>query len=119
MRPDDDRECAEHLRASLPRLHRTAYLLCGNATEADDIVQATPAESTVEDRDELTTALARLPAGQRAVLVLRYYADLSIEDTAATLGCSAGNVKSQASRGLAAMRELIGRDAAEAACRPC
>jgi RNA polymerase sigma factor (sigma-70 family) len=65
----------------------------------------------VEDRDELDAALARLPPGQRAVLVLRYYADLSVEDTAAALGCSSGNVKSQASRGLAALRELVRRDA--------
>ncbi len=49
-------------------------------------------------------ALMGLPIGQRAVLVLRYWMDLSAEETARTLGCSVGNVKSQASRGLAKLR---------------
>jgi DNA-directed RNA polymerase specialized sigma24 family protein len=41
------------------------------------------------------------------VLVLRYFADLSEAETAAALGCSVGSVKSQASRGLARLREQI------------
>jgi RNA polymerase sigma-70 factor (sigma-E family) len=56
------------------------------------------------DRPELIQALMRLPAGQRAVLVLRYWMDLSEAETAATMGCSVGNVKSQAARGLAKLR---------------
>jgi RNA polymerase sigma-70 factor (sigma-E family) len=60
-----------------------------------------------ELRDELWAALGRLPAGMRAVLVLRYWEDLSEADTADVLGCSIGSVKSQASRGLARLRELI------------
>jgi RNA polymerase sigma-70 factor (sigma-E family) len=55
-------------------------------------------------RPELITALMGLPAGQRAVLVLRYWMDLSEADTAKSLGCSVGNVKSQAARGLAKLR---------------
>jgi RNA polymerase sigma-70 factor (sigma-E family) len=58
------------------------------------------------DRDLLARSLARLPPRQRAVLVLRYWADLSEAEIAATLGCSAGTVKSQASRGLARLRVL-------------
>jgi DNA-directed RNA polymerase specialized sigma24 family protein len=43
----------------------------------------------------------------RAVLVLRYWEDLSEEQTADLLGCSTGSVKSQASRGLARMRSVL------------
>ncbi|MBA3278830.1 MAG: SigE family RNA polymerase sigma factor [Geodermatophilaceae bacterium] len=49
-------------------------------------------------------ALAQLPAGMRAVIVLRFYEDLSEAETARLLGCSAGTVKSQTSRGLARLR---------------
>ncbi len=62
----------------------------------------------VANRDLLLRVLAVLPPRQRAVLVLRYWADLSEAEIAATLGCSVGTVKSQASRGLARLRELAG-----------
>ena len=57
-----------------------------------------------DERTELMAALMSLPAGQRAVVVLRYWMDLSEADTAAALGCSTGNVKSQAARALAKLR---------------
>lgn len=57
-----------------------------------------------EDRGLLLSALARLPRGQRAVLVLRFAEDLSEQQAAAVLGCSVGTIKSQAARGLAALR---------------
>ncbi|MEV0901159.1 SigE family RNA polymerase sigma factor [Actinoplanes sp. NPDC049802] len=60
-----------------------------------------------DDRVTLLAALARVPARQRAVLVLRYWQDLSVEETAAALGCSAGTVKSQAARGLDTLRVLV------------
>jgi len=60
-----------------------------------------------DDRVMLVRALADVPARQRAVLVLRYWEDLSVEETAAALRCSPGTVKSQAARGLAALRTLI------------
>lgn len=53
----------------------------------------------------LVQALRRLPGQQRAVVVLRYYCDRSVEDVADLLGISEGAVKSAASRGLAALRE--------------
>jgi RNA polymerase sigma-70 factor (sigma-E family) len=49
-------------------------------------------------------ALAEVPPRQRAALVLRYYCDLSVEETAEILRCSPGTVKSQTARGLAALR---------------
>ena len=161
MRAELEREYEDFVRGRLARLHRTAYLLCGDAHRADDIVQATltalyvnwkkaseaenidgyahrilvrrylderrlrwsrvrlgdvpertatgaGTEQWVGDRDELMVALRELPKGQRAVIVLRYFDDLSIEATAEALNCSAGNVKSQCSRGLAALREVLG-----------
>jgi RNA polymerase sigma factor (sigma-70 family) len=57
-------------------------------------------------REALTQALAQLPPRQRAVLVLRYWEQLTEAEAAETLGCSVGTVKSTASRGLARLREL-------------
>jgi RNA polymerase sigma-70 factor (sigma-E family) len=57
-----------------------------------------------DDRSALIAALMNLPQGQRAVVVLRYWMDMTETEVAATLGCSAGNVKSQASRALAKLR---------------
>lgn len=62
------------------------------------------AEDAVDDRDRLHRMLAELPPQQRAVVVLRYYEDLSESDVARHLGISLGAVKSAASRGLAALR---------------
>jgi RNA polymerase sigma-70 factor (sigma-E family) len=59
------------------------------------------------DRDALMHAARGLPVGQRAVLVLRYFDDLSVEETAAALGVTAGTVKSQTSRALAALRAAL------------
>ena len=55
----------------------------------------------------LLRALAELPPRQRAVLVLRYWEDLSVEETASLLECSTGTVKSQAARGLRMLRGLM------------
>lgn len=65
--------------------------------------------TAAEDRDQLARLLATLPAGQRRVVVLRYYTDLSEQAVADLLGISTGAVtsavKSAASRGLATLRE--------------
>ncbi|WP_431927051.1 SigE family RNA polymerase sigma factor [Micromonospora wenchangensis] len=66
-----------------------------------------PPTDAVVDAVAVRTALAAVPAGQRVVLVLRFYADLTVEQTAEVLGCSTGNVKSQSARGLAALRRQL------------
>ena len=161
MSAEEDGEYAEYVSAALDRLRRTAFLLCGDAHRADDIVQAAlvdaylrwgkiravgnidgyvhrilvrryldetrrgwarvlltwrapdaaaPAGPSVEDAHAVQAALMRMPHGQRSVLVLRFICDMSVQDTAEALRCSAGNVKSQTSRGLDALRDLLGQD---------
>ena len=141
-----------------PSLRRTAFLLCGDWHQADDLVQtalvklyvAWPRirsseppdgythrilvrsylderrrpwrrESPVEVLDDaaadarpaddlldLRAALALLPKRQRATLLLRYWLDESVAQTADALGCSEGTVKSQTARALNTLRDLLG-----------
>jgi RNA polymerase sigma-70 factor (sigma-E family) len=164
MRAELENEYVHYAGASLARLHRVAFLLCGDAHRADDLVQETltamyarwqrvraadnvdayvrtmlvrvflrerrrpwarvwlghtpddvagsgaTGASAVEDRDALIRALAQVPARQRAVLVLRFLSDMSVEQVAEALRCSPGTVKSQTSHGLLAMRRLMGEE---------
>jgi RNA polymerase sigma-70 factor (sigma-E family) len=64
-----------------------------------------------DDRSALMTALLRLPAGQRSVVLLRYWMNMTEAEVAEALGCSVGSVKSQASRALAKLR--VSEDLAE------
>jgi RNA polymerase sigma-70 factor (sigma-E family) len=61
----------------------------------------------LDTRAELLQGLGQLPVRQRAVLVLRYFNDLTEAQVAEVLGCSTGTVKSSASRGLARLREAL------------
>ena len=73
--------------------------------------EVVPDAGYVEDataRPAVLDALRQLPAGQRAVVVLRYYEDLSVRETAAALGVSEGTVKSQTSAALRRLRALLG-----------
>ena len=69
----------------------------------------------VEQRDELVRLLLRLPPGQRAAIVLRYWEDLSDAEAADVLGCSASTIRSSVARGLHRLRELSGARAGVAA----
>jgi RNA polymerase sigma-70 factor (sigma-E family) len=62
----------------------------------------------VAERDVMSRAVRRLPDRQREVIVLRFFLDLSIAQTASALGASEGTVKSHTARALARMRELLG-----------
>jgi len=160
MQRPDDGEFSELVAARFPALRRTAYLMCGDWHQAEDLAQIAliklhaawgrvrrrddldaylrktllracidekrrarwrrehsasdwlpdpPAAGDAVDeaaaqRDALVAALRALPAGQRAVVVLRFWEDQSLEETARLLGCSVGTVKSQSARGLAALR---------------
>ena len=74
---------------------------------SDDPADTPVAGHGPEDRLVLLDALRRVPPGQRAVLVLRYWEDMSVAETATALKCSTGTVKSQAARGLQTLRDLL------------
>jgi RNA polymerase sigma-70 factor (sigma-E family) len=139
-------------------LRRTAYLLCGDWHQSDDLVQTTlvklyvawnrlnrsgnpqaytrriltrcylderrrpwrreaPADALADTAAavaapadtvlDLRAALDLLPTRQRATIVLRFWADASVADTALALDCSEGTVKSQTARALATLRERL------------
>ena len=90
------------------RRKRAAELLLSRLPEHS--VQ--PPEPEPELRLMVLDALATLPAKARAVVVLRYWEDLSIEQVADLLGCSPGNVKSQSARSLDKLRAVLGDPAA-------
>lgn len=161
-RPPTDDEFAELVHACWAGLYRTAYLMLGDAAEAEDLVQtalaktyaswrkvrsleAAPAyarttmvntasswfrkkgwrnEQPTEDlpehryeqgheadpttRPTVLDALTQLPPRQRAVIVLRYYEDLSVAQAATALGITEGTVKSQTSAAIDRLRALLG-----------
>jgi RNA polymerase sigma-70 factor (sigma-E family) len=144
-----------------PVLRHTAYLLCGDWHQADDLVQTTlvklyvawrrvrsaeeldaytrriltrcflderrrpwrreaPVDrlddrpgttSAREDVLDVRAAMATLPRRQRATLVLRYWSDASVSETADALGCSEGTVKSQTARAIGTLRGLLAEPA--------
>lgn len=89
------------------------YLADRRTKRAGELVTADLPERAVEWaapelRMVVMTALATLPPGARAIVVLRYWADMSVEQVADLLGCSPGNVRSQSSRALAKLRPMLG-----------
>lgn len=90
-------------RTSLWRKRRIAEFVHGELPEPHHGHSPDPAE-TLALRDAVWRAVLALPERQRAMVVLRFYEDLSEKDTAAVLGVSAGTVKSTVSRALAKLR---------------
>jgi len=160
---DRDADFTAYLQARQGRLLRTAYLLTGDQTEAEDLLQTSLAKlylawDRVHDRESVDGYVRRimvnehhslwrrawrrrerptdevpeapappspyddgtsaalwatvqtLPRKARAVLVLRYYEELTEAETAEVLGIAVGTVKSQASRALATLRERVADD---------
>ena len=158
MRDSAEAEYKRYVTARSHALWHTAFLMCGDAHQAEDVVQtallklyvawhrveraenrdayarrvlvrcvidekrrgwrrervvaAVPESAADEgpdigERDAALRALALLAPRQRATLVLRFWEDLSVEQTAELLGCSPGTVRSQTARGLATLRGIL------------
>ncbi|WP_103502059.1 MULTISPECIES: SigE family RNA polymerase sigma factor [unclassified Streptomyces] len=163
-----EREFREFAEARQRHLRRSAYLLCGDWHEAQDLTQTTLMKlyaawgrvrrdgnveayartiltrtfidqyrrrgwlveaveevpeppggqgPTPELRLVLQAALLRLPPRYRAVLVLRFWEDWSVEETARALRVTTGTVKSQTARGLAQLRRLVEQETVEVSGR--
>jgi RNA polymerase sigma factor (sigma-70 family) len=102
-----------------PSAHRPSLLPggpAGAATPARRAARPAPLDPGAPDRsstalierDRLERALDRLPLDQRAVIVLRYFADLPLDEVADILGIPIGTAKSRQFRGLEAMRDAMG-----------
>ena len=93
---------------------RRVEFLTGHLTDhisdhiADHLVYASADPFDDRASDDLLGAVSALPPRMRSVIVLRFYEDMSVADTARLLGCTEGNVKSQCARALDKLRERIG-----------
>lgn len=92
-----------YVRKILVNTYSTWWRRKWNGEQATAHLPETGAHDPTVDTD-LWTALGRLPRRQRAVVVLRYFDDLSEAETARLLGCSVGTVKSQTSKAFAKLR---------------
>jgi len=94
------------------RSHRRPHEVLGSGPDSAraDLGEVADHAELVTDRHALLAALTALPQRQREVIVLRFYADLSVAETAAAIGASEGTVMSYTSRALSRLRELLGDD---------
>lgn len=104
------RQDAQHAYAA--RTLVNTYLADKRLKRSEEILTSRPPERSIqppspETRIVVLSALATLPPKSRAVVVLRYWADLSVDQVAAILGCSTGNVKSQSARALSKLRPVL------------
>jgi RNA polymerase sigma-70 factor (sigma-E family) len=86
---------------------RREFATVPDSPELDAVARG---DDRADERLLLRTALARVPKRQRAVLVLRFWMDMSVEQTAEALGCSTGTVKSQTASGLNNLRDVLGSE---------
>jgi RNA polymerase sigma-70 factor (sigma-E family) len=96
-----------YVRKVLVNTYATWWRRRWNGEHATEDLPDAGVASTADASDashDLWRAMERLPRRQRAVVVLRYFEDLSEAETAGLLGCSVGTVKSQASKALAKLR---------------
>ncbi|MBE9498453.1 SigE family RNA polymerase sigma factor [Streptomyces sp. GKU 257-1] len=98
------RRALVNTRTSQWRRRKVDEFSCEELPEPDPLPAPDPAEQQAV-RDAMWRAVLKLPARQRAMVVLRYYEDLSEIQTAEVLGVSVGTVKSAVSRALAKLRE--------------
>jgi RNA polymerase sigma-70 factor (sigma-E family) len=94
-----------YVRSAVVNRARTARRRAGRETPAE--VADTAAVTGNPEVDEVWAALVKLPARQRAALVLRFYEDLSEADIADALGCRPGTVKSLIHRGLQRLERFL------------
>ncbi len=100
-----------YLRRTLLHAHLDNSRRRWRGEVATDVLPETAtagSDGQTDDRLPLAAGLARVPPRQRACLVLRYFDDCSVEETARALGCSEGTVKSNTARGLVALRTALG-----------
>lgn len=83
------------------------------ATVPDTPAELSDPADLVASRQDVIAALRKLPPGQRAVVVLRYFEDRTDEDIAGVLGISTGTVRSQRFKALKALRVSVGNDLKE------
>jgi RNA polymerase sigma-70 factor (sigma-E family) len=114
-----DTDAEGYLRRTLYNLAADGWRRRGVARRWQPIVAAPEVDAdgtdAVDIRDLLVRLLAQLPPRQRAVVVLRYWEQLSEAETAEILGCSPGSVKSAAWRGMSTLRQLADESAGQAA----
>ncbi len=94
------------LNAAAGRARRRRILREDTVAELPEMVEMGDAAGDVGQTMAIEDALRQLPPRQRAVLLLRYYEDKTEAETAATLGCSVGTVKSQSHHALARLRQI-------------
>jgi RNA polymerase sigma-70 factor (sigma-E family) len=99
-----DGEPEPYVRRILVNTYATWWRRKWNGEQPTEVLPELPTDESRAEPTDLWEAMARLPRRQRAVVVLRYFEDLTESQTAEALGCSVGTVKSQTSRALAKLR---------------